>query len=296
MPSVASAGAETKTIPDELERDKSLGSASKRDLLLASQKVLPWKICVAWVETTPGKHHDWCVNDLGHGFKHVGQDKGACAQGYGRGICALSARPRASAAAQPHLKSRVQQVLDAFLQQLPEQAQQERGDESDAGRWRDGTPQGVVLATSPASASIHVLPRDQKLTEVMQRLRLAREKQTRKGVPHFFNLPHFFRSKPREPQLPQDKANAGNAGHGAAGALQRPSRLSTEPRSIEEELVRAREMCAEVHPTSQHAAEMCEMKLWNHLLRQAGAPELLLPTLQAHPNPDHAVDAAPKQL
>jgi hypothetical protein len=300
MPSVEIAGAEAKTIPDELERYKSLGSASKGDLLLASQKVLPWNNCVAWAETTPGKHHDWCVNDLGPGFNHVGQDKGACAQGFGRGICASPARPRASTAAQQtHLKSRVQRVLDAFLQQLPEQAQQERGDESDAGRWRDGTAEGMVLATLPSSASIHVLPRDQKLTEVMQRLRLAREKQTRKGVPHFFNLPHFFRSKPREPQLPKDKAKAGNAGiggHGAAGALHRPSRVSTEPRSIEEELVRAREMCAEVHPTSQHAAEMCEMKLWNQLLRQAGAPELLLPALTPHANPDPAVDVAPKQL
>lgn len=46
-----------------------------------------WNNCVVWGETTPGKHDDWCMNDIGPGWKHVGQEGAGCAKGWGKGIC-----------------------------------------------------------------------------------------------------------------------------------------------------------------------------------------------------------------
>lgn len=47
----------------------------------------PWNNCVVWGETSAGKHDDWCMNDLGPGWKHVGQEGAGCAKGWGKGIC-----------------------------------------------------------------------------------------------------------------------------------------------------------------------------------------------------------------
>lgn len=46
-----------------------------------------WNNCVAWNETSSGKHDDWCRNDHGHEWSHVGQDGAGCSKGFGKGVC-----------------------------------------------------------------------------------------------------------------------------------------------------------------------------------------------------------------
>jgi hypothetical protein len=45
-----------------------------------------WNNCVSWLDTSPGHHNDWCVNDIGPGWYHSGQ-AGVCSPGFGKGIC-----------------------------------------------------------------------------------------------------------------------------------------------------------------------------------------------------------------
>lgn len=45
-----------------------------------------WNNCVAWNETSAGKHNDWCANDRGQDWQHVGQE-GSCSLGFGKGVC-----------------------------------------------------------------------------------------------------------------------------------------------------------------------------------------------------------------
>jgi hypothetical protein len=60
---------------------------SKTDDPALKEPPRPWNNCVAWLETTPGRHDDWCANDFGTGWKHVGQDGGGCTPGFGKGTC-----------------------------------------------------------------------------------------------------------------------------------------------------------------------------------------------------------------
>lgn len=46
-----------------------------------------WNNCVAWNETSSGKHDDWCRNDHGPEWSHVGQDGAGCSKGFGKGVC-----------------------------------------------------------------------------------------------------------------------------------------------------------------------------------------------------------------
>lgn len=46
-----------------------------------------WNNCVVWGETGSGKHDDWCRNDFGPNWAHVGQDGAGCAKGWGKGVC-----------------------------------------------------------------------------------------------------------------------------------------------------------------------------------------------------------------
>lgn len=50
-----------------------------------------WNSCVAWAETTPGTHDDWCVGEVGRhvevSWRHTGQDVADCLEGFGKGIC-----------------------------------------------------------------------------------------------------------------------------------------------------------------------------------------------------------------
>ena len=49
-----------------------------------------WNNCVPWLETSPGKHDDWCQNDLqmyGGTWKHTGQTGEGCSPGFGFGLC-----------------------------------------------------------------------------------------------------------------------------------------------------------------------------------------------------------------
>jgi hypothetical protein len=46
-----------------------------------------WNNCVSWGETGAGKHDDWCRNDKGQNWSHVGQDGGGCTLGWGKGVC-----------------------------------------------------------------------------------------------------------------------------------------------------------------------------------------------------------------
>jgi len=52
---------------------------------LASEK-RSWNNCVGWNETSAGKHNDWCINDVGQGWEHTGQE-GSCSLGLGKGLC-----------------------------------------------------------------------------------------------------------------------------------------------------------------------------------------------------------------
>ncbi|MEY3403834.1 MAG: hypothetical protein RLZZ86_3456 [Cyanobacteriota bacterium] len=46
-----------------------------------------WKNCTPWLETSPGRHHDWCRNDFGPTAEHIGQAQGGCTKGFGKGVC-----------------------------------------------------------------------------------------------------------------------------------------------------------------------------------------------------------------
>ena len=46
-----------------------------------------WNNCVGWLDTNPGKHDDWCRNDKGQNWSHVGQDGAGCSKGFGKGVC-----------------------------------------------------------------------------------------------------------------------------------------------------------------------------------------------------------------
>lgn len=46
-----------------------------------------WNSCMAWSDTSPGHHNDWCEHDVGQGWYHAGQDGGGCTKGFGKGVC-----------------------------------------------------------------------------------------------------------------------------------------------------------------------------------------------------------------
>lgn len=46
-----------------------------------------WKNCTPWLETSPGRHHDWCRDDFGPTAEHIGQAQGGCTKGFGKGVC-----------------------------------------------------------------------------------------------------------------------------------------------------------------------------------------------------------------
>ena len=46
-----------------------------------------WTRCVAHEESQSGRHDDWCRNDFGDDWKHVGQDNGGCSPGFTKGLC-----------------------------------------------------------------------------------------------------------------------------------------------------------------------------------------------------------------
>ncbi len=46
-----------------------------------------WNNCVAWNDTGSGKHDDWCRNDKGQNWSHIGQDGAGCSKGFGKGVC-----------------------------------------------------------------------------------------------------------------------------------------------------------------------------------------------------------------
>lgn len=54
---------------------------------LIKAKIKPWKNCVPWVETEPGKHNDFCQGEFGKEWKHTGRFKGGCSIDEGKGIC-----------------------------------------------------------------------------------------------------------------------------------------------------------------------------------------------------------------
>ena len=55
--------------------------------VMHTRKRTSWNECVSWVHTTAGKHHEWCINDLGPSFRHVAQETAGCRQGFGKGVC-----------------------------------------------------------------------------------------------------------------------------------------------------------------------------------------------------------------
>ena len=67
----------------------SAGSLSGLKLEINQSSTLrQWNSCVAWPETFPGMHDDWCTGDIGEdGWFHVNQSKSECKEGYGKGVC-----------------------------------------------------------------------------------------------------------------------------------------------------------------------------------------------------------------
>ena len=52
---------------------------------------IPWQNCVDWGTAISNEKHQWCVNDFGEGYIHVGgQGNGPCGPGFGRGLCQRS--------------------------------------------------------------------------------------------------------------------------------------------------------------------------------------------------------------
>ena len=46
-----------------------------------------WANCVAWPETSPGRHNDWCIAEFGPTAEHIGQTQAGCPVGFGKGVC-----------------------------------------------------------------------------------------------------------------------------------------------------------------------------------------------------------------
>lgn len=47
-----------------------------------------WRDCVPWIDTTAGRHDDWCESTGGEGWHHTGQNGDSpCLPGFGRGVC-----------------------------------------------------------------------------------------------------------------------------------------------------------------------------------------------------------------
>ena len=59
--------------------------AERKRSLLAERR--DWNSCVDWARTSAGNRDDWCVNDVGKGWVHVGQSGNGCAPGFGVGVC-----------------------------------------------------------------------------------------------------------------------------------------------------------------------------------------------------------------
>jgi hypothetical protein len=62
-------------------------SGLKAGPVMEKPKETPWNNCAVWLETTPGKHDDWCRNDFGSHATHVGQGQHGCPKGQGKGVC-----------------------------------------------------------------------------------------------------------------------------------------------------------------------------------------------------------------
>jgi len=105
------------------------------------------------------------------------------------------------------------------------------------------------------------------LAQVTQRLRAAREKQAKGGTSSY--LMGLFRAKSKS------KSSS------AAPPPESPAIVESEREdtpAITKALEDARLKCASLFGANSRNAELCELKLWNQLLRQAGAPEILART------------------
>jgi hypothetical protein len=74
-----------KTNRENSQRDWDNRRNSKKNDLRNETKT--WDTCVDWAQTNSGNHNDYCRNDIGSGWEHVGQTGGGCTKGFGKGIC-----------------------------------------------------------------------------------------------------------------------------------------------------------------------------------------------------------------
>jgi hypothetical protein len=61
------------------------------DMTRLTNEERPWNNCVDWLDTSAGKHDDYCVNDIGVGWYHAGQTGDGCSLGFGKGLCKRTA-------------------------------------------------------------------------------------------------------------------------------------------------------------------------------------------------------------